>query len=220
MVFLLIMFIEILKKIDNEEFDYQILLSWLKGYANPRMKIRSMLRKGDILRVKKGLYIFGERYRRRPYSKELLANLMYGPSLVSMDYMLSYYGLIPEQVTMVTSTTFKRPKTFATPVGEFVYKQVPRDYYYLGMNRLEISTYSFLAAVPERALADKIRDDRGSCLKSLKDAERFLFEDLRLDESSFFKLDHGLMETCASLLRSRKVKCCATLMERGASGKA
>ena len=73
--------IEILRKrINGEEFDYQTLIECLKEYSNPRAKITQLLRKGIIVRVKKGLYIFGEAYRRRPYSKELLANLIYeGP---------------------------------------------------------------------------------------------------------------------------------------------
>ena len=64
--------------IPREEFDYQTLLSYLQGYDYPRDKITDLLRKGVIIRVKKGLYVFGELYRRRPVSREALANLMYG----------------------------------------------------------------------------------------------------------------------------------------------
>jgi hypothetical protein len=60
----------------HEEFDYQTLMDGLKGYARPRDKISDPLQKGIIIRVKKGLYIFGDEYRRRPYSREILANLM------------------------------------------------------------------------------------------------------------------------------------------------
>ncbi|MBW1967626.1 MAG: hypothetical protein JRI48_09680 [Deltaproteobacteria bacterium] len=88
-----------------EEFDYQTLLCILSGYARPRDKITDLLRKGDIIRVKKGLYIFGEGHRKAPYSREVLANLMYGPSYVSLEYALQYYGLIPERVEALTSVT-------------------------------------------------------------------------------------------------------------------
>ena len=56
----------LLKSIPYEEFDYQTLLDAIHGYARPRMKISGMLAKGDIVRVKKGLYILGESLRRRP----------------------------------------------------------------------------------------------------------------------------------------------------------
>ena len=48
------------KLIDREEFDYHALLSALEGYASPRAKITQLLQKGAIIRVKKGLYVFGE----------------------------------------------------------------------------------------------------------------------------------------------------------------
>jgi hypothetical protein len=58
----------------NITFDYQSLLDSLKDYARPRDKITGLLRCGDIIRVKKGLYVFGGKYRRQPFSRELLAN--------------------------------------------------------------------------------------------------------------------------------------------------
>ena len=86
------------ERIGREEFDYSALMSTLSGYANPRDKVTSLLRRGVIVRVKKGLHVFGDADRRRPYSRELLANLIYGPSFVSLDYALAFHGLIPERV--------------------------------------------------------------------------------------------------------------------------
>ena len=51
-------------QIQREEFDYQMLLDVLKDYGRPRDKISDLLRKGVIVRIKKGLYIFGEGYRK------------------------------------------------------------------------------------------------------------------------------------------------------------
>ena len=91
------------KRIGREEFDYPALMAALRGFANPHAKITSLLDKGEIVRVKKGLYVFGEHYRLRPYSRELLANLAYGPSFISLDYALARHGLIPERVEALTS---------------------------------------------------------------------------------------------------------------------
>ena len=114
-------------KIEGEEFDYQTLLDALRGYASPRDAITGLLRDRVIIRVKKGLYVFGPAYARRPYSRELLANLIYGPSYVSLDYALQHYGLIPEQVHAVTSLTVSRAKRFQTPIGLFIYRTAPRS---------------------------------------------------------------------------------------------
>jgi hypothetical protein len=206
--------LDLRRHIPSEEFDYQTLMAQLGGYSNPAMKVSALIKAGDIVRVKKGLYVFGERLRRSPYSRELLANLIYGPSLVSSEYMLAHYGLIPEAVRALTSTTFKRPKTFKTPLGLFIYSRVPRDYYPLGLRRVESQGTAFLAAAPERALADKILTDTGNILDNQRQAQRYLFEDLRLDEEGFLKMDAGLLLECARLARSRKIRFCAALLRK------
>ena len=200
------------RRIEREEFDYPALMAALSSYANPRDKVTALLRRGDVIRVKKGLYVFGEALRRRPYSKELLANLVYGPSFVSLDSALSFHNLIPERVAAMTSVTTKRPKVFDTPVGSFIYRQAPKGYYHLGMDRVEEGDVAFLIAVPEKALADKVRDDRGNPLRSQTEAARYLFEDLRIEPSDFIQLDPGFLERLAVSARSRKIGTCARLL--------
>ena len=108
----------------NEEIDYLFLQDKLKTYAYPRDKITSLLKSGALIGVKKGIYIFGENLALRAYCKETLANLIYGPSAISLEYALSFYGMIPERVETITSITNKRDKTFNTPVGNFTYKYI------------------------------------------------------------------------------------------------
>ena len=202
---------EIRRKVPSQEFDYQMLTWLLSGYANPRSKIRDLLRKGAIVRIKKGIYIFGENYRNGPYSTGLLANWIYGPSIVSMETMLSWYGLIPERVYAMTSTTTKRPKEFRTPIGLYTYQQVPIAWFPIGITRAGSGTGIYLAATPERALADKVRNDFRNTLNSLKDAESYLFEDLRIDEDLFGDLDPSVLLLLANAGKSRKVEFCAKL---------
>ena len=199
-------------RLGREEFDYRALMSALSDYANPRDKVTSLLRRGDIIRVKKGLYVLGDDLRRRPFSRELLANLIYGPSFVSLDSALSFHGLIPERVDTVTSVTTKRPKRFDTPIGSFVYRQSPPRAFHIGMDRVEEHDVAFLIARPERAIADKIRDDRGHPLSNREEAAGYLFDDLRIDRSAFEKLDPIRLEELAEELGSRKVGHCAALL--------
>lgn len=198
--------------ISREEFDYPALMDALSSYANPRAKVTGLLRRGDIIRVKKGLYIFGEHLRRQPYSRELLANLIYGPSFVSLEFALSYHGLIPERVEAVTSVTTKRPKNFDTPVGRFVYRQTPQRSFRLGMDRAVLDEVSFLIATPERSIADTLRSSRGRPIRTQADAAGFLFDDLRVDPGGFEELDPNVLHEMASALRSRKIAICAGLL--------
>ena len=172
----------LLKSIPYEEFDYQTLMDTVHRYAQPRMKISGMLAKGDIVRVKKGLYILGDSLRRRPYSRELLANLIYGPSYISLEYALHYHGLTPERVETVTSVTCGRSRTFDTPVGTFSYRMIQMEAFRDGMDRIELDDgRSFLIAIPEKALADRIVSDRGAGISTRKELHEFLTSSLRID---------------------------------------
>ena len=130
---------ELRRRIEGDEFDYQVLLDSLKGYERPRDKITSLIRQDAIVRVKKGIYIFGQKYARRPFSREILANMIYGPSCVSLDYALHYHGLIPERVEAITSVTSGRGRRFSTPVGLFIYRTVPMRAYPVGVDRCTLT---------------------------------------------------------------------------------
>ena len=203
------------KEIPQEEFDYQILLDCLKGYARPRDKISDLLRKGGIIRIKKGLYIFGDEYRRRPFSREILANLMYGPSYISLDYALQHYGLIPERVEAVTSVTTGRSRRFSTPVGLFTYRMIPLEAFRIGMDRIEIGDgRAFLMATPAKALADKLHDLRGTGIQSQKELNDYLERDLRVDPAVLRELEPAELATIARGYQSRKIRLLSDLVRR------
>ena len=203
------------KKIQHEEFDYQTLLDCLKNYARPRDKISDLLKKGVIVRVKKGLYIFGDEYRRRPYSREILANLIYGPSYISLDYALQYYGQIPERVEAVTSVTTGRSRKFSTPVGLFSYRMIPLKAYRIGMDRVEISDgRAFLMATPEKALADKLHDGWGLGIQTQTELSNYLEEDLRIDSAALRELKPTDLDAVARRYRSRKIRLLSNLVRR------
>ncbi|MCP4575484.1 MAG: hypothetical protein GY846_04280 [Deltaproteobacteria bacterium] len=204
---------EIRKKISQEEFDYQTLLVCLKNYARPRDKITSLIKKGSIIRIKKGLYIFGEAYRRRPYSLEILANLIYGPSYISLDFALAYYGMIPERVEAMTSVTTGRSHSFATPVGLFTYRHISLKAFPIGMNRIEMDeNLAFLVATPEKALADKLNADQNTGIQSGKGLVRYLTDDLRIDISTLKTLDAESLAEMGRRYGSRKIRLLSELV--------
>ncbi len=174
----------------REEIDYSFLMSALKDYAKPRQKISHWIKTGELIRVKKGLYIFGSEVAQRPYSKELLANLIYGPSAISLSYALAHYGLIPERVETLTSITNNRNKQLQTPIGLFSYQHLSDARYQLGIQLVSFGdAQSYLMAVPEKALCDYIYFvTKPVKISSLKEMEAFLFEDLRLDETVMMHL--------------------------------
>lgn len=206
---------ELRSKITGEEFDYQALLDGLREYDRPRDKITTLLRQGAIVRVKKGIYVFGERYRRRPFSTEILANMICGPSYISLDYALHYYGLIPERVEAVTSVSVSRSRRFSTPVGIFIYHGVPMRAYPIGIDQIELDGgRSFLIAIPEKALADKIQADRGTAIRTQAEMRTYLLDSLRIDPEGLGKLNPETISLIADQYRSRRLRLLSGLVRR------
>lgn len=195
-------------KAGREELDYLFLKSALDDLAYPRNKINKFLRSGALLRVKKGLYIFGAEARREAYHLEVLANLIYGPSAISLEYALSYYGLIPERVYTITSITNKRSKHFSTPVGKFDYYYLNTEKYAIGITCQQLDAqHSILIATPEKALADiLLLTSPKIALKNKEQLEQYFFEDLRIEPSSFLDLNPSLMKEIALKYRHPSVK--------------
>jgi len=206
------MSLAIRNSIGREEFDYQALMSALSGYASPRDRVTALLNSGAVIRVKKGLYVFGKDYSRGPYSREVLANLIYGPSVISMEYALAYHGLIPERVELLTSVSLGRSRRFDTPVGVFTYRQTRN--LSIGVELRGPEKSRFLIASPERALADSLKADRFSGLNSIRDIKEFLVDNKRISVQSLRSLDSDLLSTLADALGSRKVRVCASYVRQ------
>jgi len=159
-------------------FDYRFLLDALAQYKHPRQKISSMLRNGEIIRVRKGLYIRSHEFGGTVEPVEV-ANVVYGPSYVSLEYALSRHGMIPEAVSTITSVTTKRSKAFNTPLGRFSFDHIPLRAFPPGIEREQSGPVPVLIAGREKALCDKLSLTPG--IRTLRDLESFLVEDQRVD---------------------------------------
>ena len=197
--------VRIRRTIEYDVFDYPALTEALSGYRKPRDKITKLLASGTVVRIKKGLYCFGEDFRKEPISREYLANLIYGPSYVSLDYALSYHGLIPEQVNVVTSVTTRRSHDFNTPLGTFSYRMVTDNRYTVGAVLEQSGKVSFLIATSEKALIDKVWTDKRFHGVSISDYNSYLAEDLRIDLEAFANLDISRAQSIGSKYNSAQI---------------
>jgi predicted transcriptional regulator of viral defense system len=193
------------RNVGGEVFDYQVLLDALAGYRKPRDRITRLLASGAIIRVKKGLYCFGEAFRREPLSREYLANLIYGPSYVSLEYALSYHGLIPERVETITSVTTRRSRDFDTPFGTFSYRMLNGPRYAVGAVLETAGKTSFLVASPEKELADQVWTDKRFSGLRLSDYDAYLSDDLRIDREALSKFDYSRLQVIATAYDSAKI---------------
>lgn len=170
----------------------QLLQDILKDYKRPFDKISELVKQELLIQVKRGLYIPGERLKLSPPVSFLLANHLYGPSYVSMDAALSFWGLIPERVYEISSVTPRAAKKYRTEAGRFSYTRLPLPYYSYGIRLVEVTTnQTVLMASPEKALCDKIITTSKILLRSMTQTRDLLTEDFRIEKSSLQKLDAG-----------------------------
>lgn len=179
---------DIRKAFPYDIFDYQALVTILSHYKKPRDRITTLIKQGMIIRIKKGLYSFGKDLQKHPVCLEYIANLIYGPSYISMEYALSCYGLIPERVYTITSVTVKRTRYFETPLGNFYYKAMNLRLYSGGAGQINTGEISYLIAPPEKALTDMIWNDKRLKNPSISDIEAYLLYDLRIDREHLLQL--------------------------------
>jgi hypothetical protein len=203
------------KAIPSEEFDYTLLSSVLASYSSVRRKINELLRSGVIERVKKGLYVFGRDYAQGPIVKETLANLIYGPSCISLEYALAFHGLVPERVETLTSVTPKRDKDFKTPLGNFTYRYLKPEKYPVGIDQVWIDDrHPVLMASPEKALSDYLVLKKVPSMKNEEEARQFLEDDLRIGSEKFNRFNPIALRKLNRYYRGENIEKVAELFER------
>jgi predicted transcriptional regulator of viral defense system len=172
-------------------FDYAFLLDAIKEYRSPRDKITLMLKNGEIIRIRKGLYVRSRQFGGVVEADEI-ANAVYGPSYISLHYALSHYSMIPERVVEITSVTSKRQKTFSTPVGRFSYSHIPVRAYSAGITIEKRGLVGVLMATPEKALCDTLAE--ASDLRTMHDVEMFIIENQRIDSDEIAGMSLDLLQ--------------------------
>ncbi len=195
-------------------FDYQLLMDRLEGrFGAPRNKIQSLCRSGEIIRVKKGLYVPGSRWgQATDIDPRVLSGLIYGPSYVSLEAALSYHGLIPERVDEITCMTSKRAKHFQTPVGRFHYTPISEEAFPIGVRLESGKGGSWFFAEPEKALCDRIAQVKE--LEAMRDVPALLEEDLRIEPAALADFRMSLVQEIASRYRRKNVSAFARWLEK------
>ncbi|MFD3408636.1 hypothetical protein SKC37_08200 [Aquirufa sp. HETE-83D] len=175
----------------DQPISTQVLLNLLRDYNRPYDKIMELVNKGDLVQLRKGLYITTSlisTHRPEPF---LIANHLLGPSYISLDSALFYWGFIPERVFEITSVTNKPSKSFILEKStKYSFTHLPFAYYPLGIKSLQLTAkQTVLIASPEKCICDKVITTAGVNLRSKKQAITFLVEDLRIEKDQLRKLN-------------------------------
>jgi len=194
---------------ENMLITNNMLKNSLKDYSNINNKICREVKDKKLYRIVNGLYDTNG-----DTSAYLLASSIYGPSYISFEYALSYYGLIPERVNAVTCATFnkKKRKIYNNHFGSFSYEDVPSRAFPYEIILKQEGNYSFIMATAEKALCDKLYSLKP--LNNLKNMQIMLFDDLRIDEEEFYNLDVSKIEKLSELYHSTNVSLLAKFLRR------
>jgi len=165
--------------------------------ANLTMRL---VKKGELIRLRRGLFILAKEYQRYPINTFEIADLLYHPSYIGLHSALRFHNAIPEAVYSTTCITTNRGKEIATPLGHFSYKYVNKKIFRAGLLRENSRNGSFLISSLEKTILDFLyiyeRDWVG--LDSL-------LKDIRLDEEVAEILNTQDLKTLAPIYNSKRI---------------
>jgi hypothetical protein len=170
--------------------DFLQLEDCFSNYKSPKKKIFDLKKKGYLRQIRRGQYfnLKSKFLNSTPY--EIIANTLYFPSYISMEWALQFYGLIMDRVSTVTSVTLHPSKEFNTPYAPYSYRHISKNRYPVGyLTKTNADGESFLIARPEKALLDYVSiKAKDLIVKNEEDIKEFLINDLRLDLNEFFNV--------------------------------
>jgi len=119
-------------------------------------------KKGLLLKLKRGVFLLNQNDRKITPSRAYIANQLYTPSYVSLEYALNYYGIIPERVNALTCISTRKTSRISNKLGEFIYQHIKYSGF-RGFKALkDESGFVYFIAEPEKAIVD-------FCYLNLKD---------------------------------------------------
>ena len=185
----------LLSSLNSPVINHATLSSLLSDYVRPNDKISELIKKNQISPLKRGLYLVINNSQPSP---ELMANHLYGPSYVSRHWALSFYGLLSERVSDVTSMCLERSRRVTTAEYTFDYKKIPINYYAVGIESIQQHGIAFMMATPEKSLSDLLVTTRNLRIQSAGAMLSYLENDLRLDEEDLLHFKLSRIENYAT----------------------
>ena len=141
------------KTLERKQIGYFSLYDALRLFPTHAAGIYKILSRkvgeGKLIHLKRNLYCLPDGLP----NEYLLANILYQPSYISLEFALSHYGLIRETVYEITSVTTKPTRQFTVTNRAFTYHTI-RQYAYTGYVPTRQENYTILIATKEKALAD------------------------------------------------------------------
>ena len=195
-----------LTQFGNTPIDFATVASLFPEIKCKYNKVSALEKRGDLIRLKQGMFVAHPNLTGQRLSEMLVANSLYGPSYVSLQSALRYYGLIPEFVFTTCSMTMKPSQIFYNSLGRFEYVHISKEAFPIGVKEITFSEgYSVLIATPEKALCDLIADISYLNLRYRNEILVWLEEDIRFDMDELFHFDTNILREYAKVGKKKNM---------------
>lgn len=167
--------------------------------------VNRALQAGELLRLKRGLYVMSQRFRQTLPHPFVVAQALLPASYVSFESALAWHGWIPEAVFATTSVTPGR-KSVSHEVksyGQFVFHPLAlaNGHFLTGVQRVELGGQYCLLASPLRALLD------WACLRKLTwQGLEALLDGMRLDEDGLQSVTRADVQLLLPVYKHQRVR--------------
>ncbi len=118
--------------------------------------ISRWIKSGTLIQLKKGLYTTKSYYSKvedKESYTEFIANKLKYPSYLSLEYVLSKYQILSENVYTYTSVTSKKTNIYSSELGVFSYRNIS-DKLFVGFEIINKGGFEVVVASKAKALFD------------------------------------------------------------------
>ena len=174
-----------------------------KSYLN--IILSRFVKRGTMMRLRKDLYVVKDYLdgadRKGIFSDyvEYIANKLYSPSYLSLDYVLNEHNMLTELPRNITSVGLRKTDRFSNELGNFIYHKI-REELFIGFTITKKGIFSILKATKAKALFDFLYFRK----RLLVDKETV--EELRLNLEEFTKKDFKELEGFVKIEGSQRMK--------------
>ncbi len=166
--------------------------------------VNRALKTGELLRLRRGVYLLAARYRDFAVHPFALAQAFVPGSYVSFETGLAHHGWIPEAVyTTASVTPGRKSYQYEHPLfGSISFHPLATNtgYFLELVDRKQINRQTMLVARPIRALMDLV------CFKKIEwQGVRWMQESLRIDEEYLRQITSADIKTLQLVYKHKRV---------------
>jgi len=186
-------------------FELEDLLSVEKNKEYSKIILSRYKKTGKVIHLKKGIYVTKDyvdtikiRGELSSYS-EMIANKIYQPSYLSLEYVLYQHNLLTEIPNNFTSVSLAKTYKFSNDFGNFFYRRIKKGLF-LGFNLEKKGDFWVAKATKAKALFDFLYLRKNDLI------DKNSAEELRLNLSEFKNEDKRELGKYIKIEGSAKMK--------------